>query len=387
MRRSRKQKTPRLLTGGLVLVALVGEEQLGPPVLHRVDAVPVNSEDRALVGQKQARDEIGLGPIASPVFARKVLLPAEPRLVLASAGLMAVEVSHGGNAVQQRLAPIASTGAIQTNQPVNRVRGSHRELRRTVTNPTGEEVASIRFPKRLRSGNPKGFVELGLDAKHRIQRLVHVVDAGREVLPVRDAEAELARLVSDCGLCRVGANHTNARVHAMEEGAAVDAVDERDAVFERASTDSGLIVRQPDREETPGTVEKGASRFDNRTGTGKGFGASIPERVVIECHIGIGNGFANVVTVRRTEHREPLDPLDLSGVGVDGNPAQLDFLGENQFLGDFLHNTGQVMPSHFDSVLEVEVHDFMCHKLSGKRASGPISGGFADGNRNRRGKF
>ncbi len=368
------------MTGGLVLVSLVGEEQLGTPVLHGANAVPVNSRHRALVGDKQAGDEIGLGPIASTVFAGKVLLPAEPRLVLAAAGLVRVEVSHGRDAVEQRLAPIASPGAVKAHQTVNRVFGSHRQLGGTVAKPTGEEVASIRFPKRLRRGNPKGFVELGLNAEHRIQSLVHVVDAGNEVLAVRNAEAELTRLVANGGLRRIVADDADARIHAMEEGAAVDAVDERDAVLERASADLGLIVRQPDREETAGTVEQSSSRFDNGTGTGQGFGASIPKRTVVEGDVSVGNGLADIVTVRRTEHGEAVNLLNLSGVGVDGNPAQFDFLGENEFLGDFLANTGQVVPSHLNAILEVQFHDFMCHKLSGKRASGPISGDFADGN-------
>lgn len=275
---------------------------------------------------------------------------------------MRVEVSHRRECVEEGLAVVTRTPLEQFGQTGDRVEGARGHSVGVGSHPTREQCASVGNIDGNLVGDGESLLELSGHADKLVDGLLHVLDLGEEVLAVAQLEAELAAGVAHDDCEGIRANNAGRGVDSVEVGAAVDAVEEAEAILELAVAHLESVEIGPElhRNETAATVKDRASGFDDRTGTANSVVDNLPEAGVGDGGIGIRNGNADRLAVIGATEVAPA--LQRSVVGDEEREA-FDVVGERIIELDDGNDLGEAVPSLFDSSLNVAVFEVSCHSV------------------------
>ena len=175
-------------------------------------------------------------------------------------------------------------------------------------------------------------------------------------------KTELARVIAHYHCEGVRANDAGRGVHAVEVGAAVDAVEQRKTVLELAIThlESVEIGSQLDRHETAATIIDRASGFDHRTRTANSVLDDLPETRVGDCRVSIGNRNSDRLAIVTATEVAPT--VERSIVG-DQQGKPFDIERERIVELNDGNDLGEAVPSLFDSSLNVAIFLMSCHSI------------------------
>ena len=357
------------LSGGFVLTISVGDQHRfsrsdqGPPVLDEVvERLPLEIDVFLLVNREQVVEEVLLLTRGRTELARQGLLHAEPRLICTAARLMRIEVGHGRESVEQGLAIVSRTPLKQLGKASDRVEGPRRHTVGIGTSPTSEQGASVRRSHGNLVGDLQRLLELSSDSDELVDGLFHVLNLGKEVLGMADLETKLASSVTHHHLESVGANDAGRGVDPVEVGAAVDAVEEAEAVLELAVAyiESVEIGSQLDGDETAAAIIDRASRFDDGSSTADSVLDDFPEATIGESLIRLGDrnasGFAVVAAT------EVAPAFQRSVVG-DEQRETLNLKRESVVESDNRDDLRKSLPSHFKTGLNVASFNVVSHSV------------------------
>ena len=328
---------------------------------ERVEVAALELGSRILVGDaEQSPEEVLLLAAARAEFGREHLLHAEPRLVLATSGFVAVEIRHCAEGVEQSLAAIARATFEQIGQTANRVESAGADALVLVGNPTSEQCASLGDLHGELVRDFQRLLELGVDANEIVNRLFHVLDLGHHVLAVPDLETEFARIVAHHDGEGVRAHNARRGVDSVQVGALIDAVEQAEAVLETALSDLVFVhIRsQLHGDEATATVEQGACGFDDRAGTAHAVVHDFPEPLVRDSGVGVGNGDASGLAVVGAAE---VSPALQRGIVANQQRLAFDFVGESVGKFDDRLDDSAAVPSHFETNVNVADRSVTSH--------------------------